>query len=151
MAMHRHIALPGGAGDRADSPPLHRRTLCPRPDTVGEAICAFASARTHTKKQTSPLGKTTTHNLSSGGGLSFWPSLLLKRYGRGIARAAISAKGEALAFFIWCSAFILSPTYLSSTKTYFCFSSRGGGVILAIPVIEYMRPRHRAAHCQRGW
>ena len=100
-AMHRRIALHGGDGDRAISPPRRRRTLRPHHDRIEGGDWACDSARgiysrmhprhrknTHPRHQDSRVFVKNTH-------------LQLRSCARGIARATTIARGERQAIFNW--------------------------------------------------
>ena len=85
-AMHRRIALHGGAGDRAISPPRRRRTLRPHRDRIKGGDRAWDSAR-GIYSRTHPRHRKNTHPRHQDSRVFVKNSpLQLRSCARGIAR-----------------------------------------------------------------
>ena len=97
-AMHRRIALHGGAGDRAISQPRRRRTLRPHRDRTKGGDRARDSAH-GIYSRTHPRHRKNTHPRHQDGRVFVKNTpLQLRSCARGVARATTSAGGARFVF-----------------------------------------------------
>ena len=133
-AMHRRIALHGGAGDRAISQPRRRRTLSPHRDRIKGGDRARDSAR-GIYSRTHPRHRKNTHPRHQEGRVFVKNTpLQLWSCARGVARETTSAGRGAMFVFNWFHFVGCGTSLTSNTKSNFVAQHRRGGDTLSPPV-----------------